>query len=492
VSRKADRPFGLGRYDAAVLLGSVIYLYANLLTSAHTPLLLGGDEQVFWMNAQRLLHGELVYRDFFEFTPPGTDLAYLAAFRLFGSQVWVTNLVVLLLGAALSWLCYRVACSVLRPALAAVTAALFLVFDYGSWLDGTHHWFSMLAVMGALAALLSRTSNSKLLICGALLGTASFFTQTRGAMAAMGVAGYLVWERFQTRDSWFHCLRRQSLLALSFLSAWGVLSSYFIFRVGFPRLWYFQFTFVRQYMRNQWNGLPPDSVLSWPLRYSIAYFAMPAVCSLALWKLLRTQRDMSSLCQRRIALLAFVGAALFLEVAQSPNWLRVYCVAIPSFVLAMWLICDQVGSYRPHLTGLLCVGLVVYAAHQAWVRQLEHSVTVDLPGGRVAAVPLAGEKLGWIAKHTEPGQYFFQSRLPGVYLPLALRIPTFTFLFHETRPEFLELSMRQLEQKRVRYILWSPGLETPWYLFATFHQFLLDHYHKVWTFSDQEEIWERN
>jgi hypothetical protein len=490
VNRSAERALGLGRYDAVVLLGSCIYLYANLFASATTPYLLGGDQQVFWMNAQRLLHGELVYRDFFEFTPPGTDLAYLAAFRLFGSGVWVTNLVVLSLGAALSWLCYRLARSIMQRAWAALTASLFLVFDYGSWMDGTHHWFSMLAVMAALAVLLQPTSSARLLTCGALLGAASFFTQTRGVMVAMGVASYLVWQRFQMRQSWPDCLKRQSLLVVSFLAAWAVVSSYFIVKVGIWRLWYFQITFVREYMRNQWNGLPPDRLITWPLRYLIVYLAMPVLCALALGTLLKTQRHMPPVRSSRIALLAFVSAALFLEVAQSANSLRVYCVAIPSIVLAMWLIGDLAGRYRPYLTKLLCAGVIAVAAHQTWSRHVQPLVTMDLPGGRIAAVPLAGEKLSWIARHTQPGQYFFQSRLPGVYLPLALRIPTFTFLFHETRPEFLDLSMRQLQQKRVRYILWSPGLETPAYLFASFHEFLLDRYHKVWTFSDQEEIWE--
>jgi hypothetical protein len=485
-------PAGLGRYDAAVLLGSCIYLYANLFASGTTPFLLGGDEQVFWMNAQRLLHGELVYRDFFEFTPPGTDLAYLTAFRLFGSEVWVTNLVVLSLGAALSWLCYRLARSVMLPVPAALTAALFLVFDYGSWMDGTHHWFSMLAVMGALAVLLQPTTSARLMICGALLGAASFFTQTRGVIAAMGFAAYLVWQRFQMRQPWSGCLKHQSLLLVSLLSAWGVLSSYFIVSVGIHRLWYFQIAFVREYMRKQWNGLPPDSVISWPLRYSIVYCAMPAICALAFGMLLRKQPDRSPLRSSRIALLAFVSAALFLEVSLSPNPLRASCVAAPGMVLAMWAIYSLAADYRTYLTSLLCAGLLVVPAHQTWARHSQHSATLDLPGGRIAPAALSVEKLSWIAAHTQPGQYFFQSRLPGVYLPLALRIPTFTFLFHETRPEFLDLSMRQLEQKRVRYILWSPGLETPPYLFASFHEFLLDRYHKVWTFSDQEEIWELN
>src|SRR5882672_9604147 len=175
-----------GRYDAAVLLGSGLYLYFNLFSLRGTPFLLGGDEQTFWMNAQRLLHGELIYRDFFEFTPPGTDLVYLGAFELLGSRIWVPNIVQLVLGTTLCWLCFRIARLIMTPAKAALAAALVMVVDFCSWLDATHHWFSLLAVMAAVAVAMKATSPGRILVCGALLGLASFFTQTRGIFAALG------------------------------------------------------------------------------------------------------------------------------------------------------------------------------------------------------------------------------------------------------------------------------------------------------------------
>lgn len=168
------RNFGRStHYAAGVLIGSGAYLYANLFALPKTPFLLGGDQALFWMNAQRLLHGELIYRDFLEFTPPGTDLVYLGAFRLLGSWVWVTNLVVLLLGVVLCWLCFRIALSIMKPAEAALAAALFMLLDYGKMLNGTHHWFSVLAVMGAIAVLLEEETPARMIIAGALLGVAS-------------------------------------------------------------------------------------------------------------------------------------------------------------------------------------------------------------------------------------------------------------------------------------------------------------------------------
>jgi hypothetical protein len=484
---KIAAPFGC--YDAGVLLGSGIYLYFNLISLKGIPFLLGGDEQVFWMNAQRLLHGELIYRDFFEFTPPGTDLVYLGAFELLGSRIWVPNVVVLVLGILLCWFVFHVSRLIMKPAYAALAAALFMVLDFGKWLDATHHWFSLLAVMAALAVLMIARSSARILIGGALLGLASFFTQTRGICAALGIAGFLLWEGFQTRQSWRNHCERQLKLLLSFVLAWGTLSSYFIAKVGISKLVYFQVIYVLRYVTNELHNVYPEDhdVFAWPIREMLVYFAAPIVYGISLWRCRRTLQETSRMDVSRIVLLAFVGVALFVEVAQSPNWLRVDCVVVPGLVLLVWLMAGLAGRWREYATTTLWTGLICLSVLQILSRNITHAVVADLPAGRIATIPLFGEKLGWIARHTSPGQYFLQASYQNVYLPLALRIPVFDFLDRYTSPEFVGLDIRQLEAKPVQYILWSPA-DLPRY--PLFERFLFEHYHRVWKFSDQEEIWE--
>src|ERR1700747_3361167 len=138
----------------ALLTGAGIYLYANLFRWPNTPYLLGGDQVFFWTDAQRMLHGERIYQDFFRFTPPGVDFVYLTSFRLFGTRLWVTNAIVLVLGMALCWVCFSVASQLMSRIWAALGALLFLVLIYGPLLNGTHHWFSLLAVRTAVRGLL--------------------------------------------------------------------------------------------------------------------------------------------------------------------------------------------------------------------------------------------------------------------------------------------------------------------------------------------------
>lgn len=483
-----------GRYDAGVLLGSGIYLYLNLFSLGGTPFLLGGDEQVFWMNALRMLHGELPYRDFFEFTPPGTDLVYFSAFTLLGPRVWVPNVVQLVLGITLSWLCFRIARSITKPAPAALAAALFITLDFGKWLDATHHWFSLLAVLAATAVLMSDGSSMRVLICGALLGLASFFTQTRGVGAALAIAGFLLWDGFRTRAPWRSQGERQLQLLFSFVLVWGILSGYFIFKVGLSRLLYFQITYVLRYVTDEAHNLyiEEHDSLKLTLRFLLVRVALPIVYTLSLWSR-KALRDASPAEVRRIVLLVFAGLGMFVEVVQSPNGFRVDTIAAPGLILFVWLMAGwarQMREYAPlrkFAPALIWVGLICLSARQIWHRNVERAVILDLPAGRTATAALPGEKLAWLARHTTPGELFFQSSYQSLYLPLALRNPAFDFLDRYTSPEFVDLDIQRLQTTPARHILWSP-LDQP--RFPKYEQFLSERYRRIWTFSDQDEVWE--
>ena len=90
----------------STVLACTVYLYPNLFLSAKTPFLLGGDQVYFWMGAQRILDGQAAYRDFFQITPPGTDLIYATFFKVLGTDLWVPNTVVVALGVVMGCVCF--------------------------------------------------------------------------------------------------------------------------------------------------------------------------------------------------------------------------------------------------------------------------------------------------------------------------------------------------------------------------------------------------
>jgi len=495
-------PTGINRFTVIVVVGSAMYLYLNLFTFWGVPFLLGGDQVYFWTYGLRMLHGERIYQDFFTMHPPGTDLFYSTLFALFGERIWVTNLAVLVLGVTLCWVCFRIASQIMDSRMALLATWLFLVLVYGKMLNGTHHWFSVLAVMAAVAAILPGPTIWRVVLAGSLLGLASFFTQTRGPFALLGFVAFIVWDWQLTKGPWRELLTRQVLLLVSFVGTLAILSAYFIATVGLKTLWYFQITYVREHFgRTESLGLP--EVLSWRrlpfvAQYLWIYVAVPVAYAVALYRCWRSPATWNT---RSVTLLGLVGVCLLAEVAFNVNWLRVFVVSLPGIILLVWTVAET-GRGRSRVVAATWLVLVCFGLAETWSRHAHAEVLAELPGGRVALRSQAFEKLDWIAHRTRPGDLFFQAAWTSLYLPLRLRNPVFLDLLESsalTSPEYVELTIQQLETKRVHYILWQPRLDVPdpfygeqQYHLGPFRDYLHNHYHLALSFSDHDEIWERN
>jgi hypothetical protein len=97
--------------------------------------------------------------------------------------------------------------------------------------------------------------------------------------------------------------------------------------------------------------------------------------------------------------------------------------------------------------------------------------------------------------HTAPGQFFLQADWPGMYLPLRLRNPIFmddVTPGDEGRPDDVTAAIRQLEEKRVRYVLWRGEAEHAGGAKAIFRRYLQKAYSPAHIFQDGDVIWERN
>jgi hypothetical protein len=486
-----------------LLLGAAVYLYCNLFFPPNTPILLGGDQVYFWTYAERMMDGERIYRDFFQFTPPGTDLVYLGLFQLLGPTVWVTNATVLGLGVALCWLCFALASEIMQPRYAMLATIFFLVVVYGKSLNATHHWFSVLAIMGAIKVYTAETSAARTLGAGTLLGLASFFTQTHGAVALIAFVVCLLLTWWRSKGSWVGWLQSEALLLLGYAVALLLLSAPFIAAIGLRQLWYFQVTFVRQYAvhasQGAYLGLPES--LSWHsllslCQYLVVYILLLVSYPLSLWRCWRERHNPSSPWER-VALLSMVGLSLLVEVAFSMNWLRVFAVSFAGVILLFWN-ADRAGVTRRYAVVLLWVALACVGVRQTMATYMHAHATIRLRGGNVITTPQASEKLRWLMLHTTPGEFFLQADWPGMYLPLRLRNPLFVDAItpgEETRSEDVASAIQQLERNRVQYILWPPRLESTASSKDTvspLRTYLHLNYTQVHTFADGDMIWERN
>jgi len=488
----------------SILVLAGIFLYLNLFLLPCTPRLLTGDQMFFWMDAQRMLHGDHVYRDFFQFTPPGTDLVYFAFFGTFGPRLWVTNAVVLLLGVALSAACFFVASGVMEQGPAVLATLLFLTLLYGRTLNATHHWFSMLLILSAAAIAIRGKSFRRTVAVGICLGTAAFFTQSHGLVAVLAFALWLVWEELPSRKSWPDTLSRPAVLMVAFALSLLAFSAYFLVTSGASALWYCQVVYVKQYMVSGLSEFPGlGEYPTWrrlPVVGQSLFVCtmLPAVYPLAMLRSQRIRRNQSA-TRNGIMLLALLGLSLFLEVLSSANWLRLYAVAIPGIGLFVWC-ANSSGRMRKAALGLIWVVVIGLGLHETQVRQLENYVVTETPAGKVAVEARNFAELNALKEQTRPGELLFQAIWPGFYIPLRLLNPVYVDTVwpnEESRPEFVKRSIEELEAKQVPHILWSQNLDysdpaSPHSdHLGPLRDYLHEHYRRVQVFSDQDELWER-
>src|SRR5450631_1190776 len=84
------------------VVGAFVFLYLRTFLLPATPFMATGDEVQFFARAIRIVHGQVPFRDFFVLVPPGTELLYAAAFRMFGIHAWVIQAWGIITGLALS------------------------------------------------------------------------------------------------------------------------------------------------------------------------------------------------------------------------------------------------------------------------------------------------------------------------------------------------------------------------------------------------------
>src|SRR5579863_5230853 len=180
----------------AFVMGVVsLYLYFNLFTPRGVPMYLGhDDDKLFLGEAMRLLRGEKMYRDFFEFYLPGTDVFYALIMRAFGVRAWIPNVCLVAIGIAFVGLSIDISRRLIPGFAAVLPGLLFLVAAFHGYRDAAPHWYSNFLIVAALAVLIDESTRARLIVAGILIGLATFFAQHHGILAAIGIGAFIVWE----------------------------------------------------------------------------------------------------------------------------------------------------------------------------------------------------------------------------------------------------------------------------------------------------------
>lgn len=497
---------------------TAVFLYLCLFVRGWIPLWLSGDQTIFLLNAERMLHGQAIYRDFFEFTLPGTEYVYLAFFKIFGARAWIPNFFLVALGAGLTTCVVFISGKVLRRRDVALPALLFLVCAYHAMLNATHHWFSLLAMMAAIAVVMEARSIPRVAFAGVFSGLAALFTHAQGLMCVLGLACFLMWERDGDRKGGAQgkggaTLRKQIALFSAFCATLAVTCAHAFYEAGLGNVWRSVVVFTLRYYSTDvkantpvvYLGLPAvppwthvPVLIVWLFIYAVVPFAYVAF----LVRYWRRKPGGENAPWHRLMLLNIVGLFLFLGIASAPSIIRLAAMAPPALILLVWMVDSSGWRSRIPIALLWAFGLTLAIAEPV-ATQLHRRWVANLPAGQMA---FQGEeqrdKYAWLAARTRPTDYILDAAsLPRIYFPLGLRNPAavpFLTITNYTRPEQVADAVAALEHKPVELVVWSPYLkplddsDDPADHLNPVRDYLRDHYHPIKIFPDGDSVLAKN
>ena len=489
---------------ALALAGTAAFLYLRTFLLSGTPFIAHDDQTLFFARAVHILHGQVLYRDFFEFVPPGTDLLYAAGFRIFGVHAWLFQAWSIALGLGLFSIVTLLARRILAGLLVLLPGLLFLVFDYDVAMVPTHHWFSTLATLAAVATLAGRSTLWRISSAGLLCGIATLFTQTQGTLTFAALLLYLVWPIHSSPK----LLARVAAFVIPWLLAVSCILGYYVLQAGPQTLFFDLVVFPLHYLSGDFNSphaylhqFPPRHSFAGLLRlipYLFIYALVPYIYFTGAYQLWRKRRDPAFPERQPLILLHLAGFALVLAVATGPRFYRLCTVAPPAILICVWLLSGP-GSIRTSLRRSLIALALFFALLLPVYRQTQHYRILDLPIGRTAfADPEEFREFQWLVRRTRPSDLFFNNS--GLALYLSLSNPTAVEFVNNddfTRPEQVTAVIRTLQQNPPRFVALDPetGPPNPRDHSAPFRDYIHQHYSLADTFaidhnSRPEELWE--
>ena len=361
----------------------------------------------------------------------------------------------------------------------------FVTMPFAADLDATHHWFSTLFTIAALAVTIERRTVTRLAVAGALVGVATFFTQSAVLLVA-GFALFLLWERREDGQTWRALGEKEATLLVSFLVTVTACVTYFVRAVGVKQFFYYTVVFVWKYYPADWfntwraylaarPGIHGGGWVYIPA-FLLIHLIVPFVYIPLLVACMMRSGFVSGEPRKRVMFLSATGFSLFLSVASAPGAVRLYAVLAPAVILLVWLL-DSRASWR------------------WWLKPLWATVVL-----LAVARPLVVQ-FSKMSGRTHPFDDFFGDPLLAFALRLhnVSRVPILRPTDY-TRPEEVQDAMQSLEKFQVRYVSWPRELDDDKQAAqhpegnhpGPLRRYLEEQYHLAHTFSNGDQVWERN
>ncbi len=181
-------------------VGALVVVVASALICAPywRSLFWLSDEGVLLHGAERMLQGQRLYGDFFEFLPPGGFVLTAVWFLVAGLSFLSVRVLAILTIVLIAGVTYLVAAHVSRSVrLSSFLVLLWVVTSQGHWTIVHYHWFATLFSMVALWAVIKSADRVSAaawpFVAGLASGTSAMMVETCGTWALLATATAFLW-----------------------------------------------------------------------------------------------------------------------------------------------------------------------------------------------------------------------------------------------------------------------------------------------------------
>jgi hypothetical protein len=229
---------------AAVGLGTLCYLLAM------PPTLNPADESFILYGARRVLEGQALYHDFFEFLTPGSFYLYALAYAIGGVSITSARTLTALANAVSAVCTFALTLQVASIWEAVLAGLLVPVLCVPTWNMAGHHWLATALGLAPAAVLFAPVGRGPTRVrpaaAGALAGLLLCTHQTRGMYflpwLVVAVPG-LAWTRADAHR-WSRAARELGWTALGGAAVCIPLLGYAVWRSSFHEMYYATYMWV--------------------------------------------------------------------------------------------------------------------------------------------------------------------------------------------------------------------------------------------------------
>jgi hypothetical protein len=287
------------------------------------------DEAVILVGAERILEGEVPYKDFFSVYPPGQVVTLASLFKVFGTSVIVERVYDLIIKSSLSLLIFLIIRSLSSNIPALIGWLMSLVWLQHSSFPAYPVYPSLLFTYVSIYTFLLYLKQEKdhyLILCAVFIVLSVLFRHDLGGYAAIAITVVLLTRRITGVCSWTPLITYISSGIIAALPA----TLYFVFNssTGFM---------IDDLIIYPATGFPEFQTLPYPSlsRDTLPFFVFPMVLLIGISAAsILIKRNKDNAAAYAIFLISLVGIFLFNQVRVRSDYIHLLPVAMTGILLA--------------------------------------------------------------------------------------------------------------------------------------------------------------